>query len=985
MNEDISFQDDSLLNADSVEINKAITENAQLREINMQLNTNLKNLQAQFDEAVSVSGKMEELNKENLNLKQQLLKSREQIDDLNQRLQIIMQSTHDVNNTAKNSKAVSDREHQDEVDELKAQIYEIQNRGKVETDRVKMRLKNSEEMSMKIQTENAILKNQIGKIVNLSQNYFHQKFQDSGELIDFLMHPLPEIDKPIRTESNSEDKKRIKVIKEKLEREKARRKQLELEIIQLKKTIDVEASKKNEEKVDLQDLKRKYENEIKKLKSDHQREIVVLTKQIDLKGKRRNAGIQATPGYVSESNIGPISFEGFRESEDLKTKLRDTEVALSQLRTQTNAFQAQIDDDEQIKDKLHKKIQSLHSKLDQSQRDLKNAQRQVNSLSVQLDQIKGEKNGLEDKVHLLTAAGDDLQTKHTSANYELDAAKKALEYMEKLTKNQYSEISQLTHDRDHLLSLVHAQNQSLSNTEEIIRKLQSEIREKESLVPEYAHQDQDNNPSEWDFGTLPEDLKDIIREFATNDGMDINNKIKHIFNIVSKWFDNSNAEHEAQIMEMNKKVHNANRTIADFATSLLRAIEQDSLDLNEIVNAVSDLHKEKLTLEQRLNEINSVPVYFSQQTYNEMNDTISSLQQIAKELRNKEKQKKAELHECKSAFIDCQKKNQEQIDTLQLANEKAHETINELQQQLDDLHSQHKTLLNELTQIKDNQSSEYSQAQSDFEQYKMDFSSKLEDEKSEYIKQIQDREAQINNLSTKNNELNSSLRQWEEISRKSTDEARRLKKELNQVRLEKSEEISKIVAQKDQEVQQIEDHYQAMIEQLREKSNETEAIVKNMQNEFEENEKKMKEMTSQVTQLTFQLQKADLKAQSELDSVERSKKLIVAQLKTKLLAVETKYSVLAEEQKHNWENEKRALFGYLAQQFGAFYDIKQSLTDESFKQVVGRIKNEIERHKKQELTIRKLLHAKENQTTEDALADLVLSQHPKLQKKPGRY
>ena len=104
-------------------------------------------------------------------------------------------------------------------------------------------------------------------------------------------------------------------------------------------------------------------------------------------------------------------------------------------------------------------------------------------------------------------------------------------------------------------------------------------------------------------------------------------------------------------------------------------------------------------------------------------------------------------------------------------------------------------------------------------------------------------------------------------------------------------------------------------------------------------------------------------------------------LKAQLMAVETKYSVIADEQRHKWEAEKRNLFCFFAQQFGSFFDAKQSLNEDSFKIIVNRIKNEIEKHKKQEQTIRKLLKARESQSTEDALADLVLSLHPQLQQK----
>lgn len=970
--------------SESSEISKAHAENAQLRELNLQLSTELKNLQSQFNDAVGVFTKMDEVNKENADLKQKILKLNRENDDLQQRFKIMLASNNERKNDANLNQTATDREHQDQIYELNSQIYELQNKLKLEADRYATKLKNNEELLYQTQTENSIIRNQLNKIFSLSHNFFHLKFNSVQDLIEFMMHPapIPEPSEPTltRTEDNtSNDKKKLKSIKEKLEKEKVRRKQLELEVIQLRQGADLAESRQAGEKTDIEEMKRKYVNEIRRLKSEHQREIVNLTKQYTEPKKQYTVGTQ-----TEVINEPQIPTEQLLKESKLKSQLKETQLSLTQLQTQTNSFQAQLNDTEKMRDKLTRKAKEYQGKADNLQKDLKEAQKMISFLNSQIEQLKEEKKELENLILQTKLDNDERQNKYEISSTETANLKKSVEYFEELTNSQCNEIKKLTQDRDQLILLVHSQNQCISNSESIIAKLQKTVKDTKPTIMKRALIDQNNldynnDPKQWDYGTLPEELQEILRDFACNEGMELNQRIKHIFSVVSKWVDKINFDHDAETKELKDKLKTSNDTIANFATSILRVIEKDSLDLKEIIAAVSDLYNQKIALEQRINEIEATPRHYSEHDYEELTQTIESLRQQIKDVKAKEKKKKNELRDCKATFVECQKKSQEQVDTLKTANDRAHETINDLQAQLNDLHNQHKTLLDDISYQQRQENKSYYD-ENDITNLRNEYSSMIQDQKTAHKK----KDAVISSLRKKNKELESSLKQWEEISKKMNDDSRKMKQQMgdNQKELNDKDDtiaqLNSIIAQKDTEIQQVENHYQEMIEQLRDKSSQTEVIVQAMQNEFEANEKKMKEMNQQIVQLNFKLQKADLQLQAQVNSAEREKKLSEAQTRTQIMAIQTKYSVEAEEEKSKWENEKRALFGYLAQQFSTYFDPLQTLNEESFKQTITKIKNELERRDKQELVIRKLLKAKGNQPTEDALADLILSQHPQL-------
>ncbi|OHS99604.1 coiled-coil domain-containing protein [Tritrichomonas foetus] len=922
------------------------------------------------------------MNKENAQLKSQIYDLKAHIDELNQRLRISEQTKDDLSQKVEGSLADSEREHQTEIHQLQAQILSLQNQNKLESEKMKAKVQASENMSIKTQSENAVMRNQIGKILKLSENYFHIQFSDVKQLTDHLMHPAPEgaeAAKVAINESSEKDRAKIKHLKEVLEEERIRCKQLELEVIQLRQHLQTETAKNASQLNDAQDRERKLQNALNSMLNEHKIEIATL--QNVLNRKKYHTMMTQTADY--DFGCNELLNEANRETEAIKNQLIDAQNTINQQKSQLDALEGQTKDEETIREKLRHKVQKARAKNELMIKDMKEAQRRINVLVEKIEQSNDEKDELESQLVILKANAEEIQAQYDITSKELVSTKSTLQLLEKHMKSQIEEITRITNDRDHLLALVHTQNQVLQETEEVIEKIQDQLPSENQFAPKVQHNSSSSqSPSEWDFGTLSEELKSVLRGIAENDGFSLENRIAKIFKIVSLWFEKREEQYEDKIKELNEKIIKDTRTVSDFATSLLNAIDSDdSLNMDEITEAVSNLYKEKLSLQQKVNELEAIPVVCDQATFNEMTETIESLQEIAKALRNKCKQRKEELHECKEAFAAVKEKSDDEIATMREANEKSRTIIDSLQTQLDELHTQNQELLDELNDAKNAHLNEYNQAQSEIENVLMEQSAKYDALKAETDKLIRARDEKLQVYQNKVKEFDNSLKKWEEISRDSNDENRKLKSQINKITLEKDEQFSRMVRQKEKEARQIEDKYQTMIEKLKEKSNETEELVQAMTKDIEENEQKMKQMTQQMATLQFQLQNANLKAQSKIDSIERTKKLAIAQLKAQLMAVETNYSLKHDEQKHIWEAEKRSLFGYIAQQFGSFFDAKQQLNEESFKQVVLKIKNEMERHKKQEKTIRKLLKAKESQTTEDALADLVLYMHPQLQPK----
>jgi chromosome segregation ATPase len=213
--------------------------------------------------------------------------------------------------------------------------------------------------------------------------------------------------------------------------------------------------------------------------------------------------------------------------------------------------------------------------------------------------------------------------------------------------------------------------------------------------------------------------------------------------------------------------------------------------------------------------------------------------------------------------------------------------------------------------------------------------------------------------------LQSRINELTETSRRLTEQLEQSQDDLKQVQSTNRKLFAKL-EKKDgvagQALDELESRYDEMKTALDERTT-----------TLSEKEEIIRRLTAQLDQLDFALKKAKLQSQSRIDHLERQKKFLEVQSKTKLIACETEHSVEIETIRKQYETEKRALHAFLAEQFQMYFDPSRALDDDGCREIISRVKKDFERHHQQELSIRKLARAQEGQTTAEALMDLVLA------------
>jgi hypothetical protein len=116
--------------------------------------------------------------------------------------------------------------------------------------------------------------------------------------------------------------------------------------------------------------------------------------------------------------------------------------------------------------------------------------------------------------------------------------------------------------------------------------------------------------------------------------------------------------------------------------------------------------------------------------------------------------------------------------------------------------------------------------------------------------------------------------------------------------------------------------------------------------------------------------KTDLKAAKSAQAKE--KRLSELSAAASRVAIENEYTQKFNELKTRTEAEKRRLYGLGAEAFNRFFNPLSELDERSFRSVVHQAREELERLTAADLAIRRLVNASEHQTTEDAVARLVI-------------
>jgi chromosome segregation ATPase len=925
---------------DETDVAGLLAEVKKLRSANRELQTDLRETQTHCDEAVAGLVESEKILRESSALRQQLIETQAQSDDFRRRLEICSQANADLTTRLQQTKVVMEQSRQEEVLALKNEIGSAQSAAETETTFLKKKIRDAQESTIHAQSESSILRTQLLKLVNAANGYFHAEFDGPSPFLDFLLRPpASESSPPV----DPQFERQMKKLRTKLDSETKQRKQLELEVLQLRQAAQTEAVAQSTQLSQFQEHVRSHAIEVKKMEEQHEKAIAALQDQLRQSKQLRSVSTQV----VAMGDDDPLSVR--REKQATAGKLVDAQHTIFQLEQQVARLQQTTVDQANVTESLSKKLSKEQTKGSQLYKDLKEAQKQIRSLESEIEQFAQNQHNFEARESQAT----DIQK---NFSHEIKKLNRALELVNSKIRSQGEELDRTVKDRAQLVSLVHKYAGLLAAAEKLLTQNAQGGPTKTESTPVAIISDE---PLHWDFGTLPTELVSILRTGCEHGALPLDARIRHGFAIVAKWIHKLEQTHTNELQAANQETENVGSILNDFTSALTTIFEKKSLDRNQIIAEVNELQKANFRLRQQMHVLETDhKVIFDRATYEQLQSTIASLQHANDQLTTKSKRRRIELRECKAAFQSIRAQCDGDLQTVRIAHERAEATIAELRNEIHDLQHGNASLRAEINECKEAQDAEYAKHKAELETVLADQSAQYDELRGETTARITEQREMVTALQTRVNELTETSHRLAEQLEQSQEDLKE-RESANRRLLAKLEK-------KDGHAGHVFDELEAKYDEIKTALDETTAVLS-------EKEETIRRLTAQLDQMDFALKKAKLQSQSRIDHLERQKKLLEVQSKTRLIACETEHSVERETIRKQYETEKRALHAFLAEQFQMYFDPSRALDDDGCREIISRIKKDFERHHQQEVAIRKLARAQEGQTTAEALMDLVLS------------
>lgn len=994
---------------DQEENQQEASEIVQLYQENNQLKSDIKNMQKQFNDAINAYPKAEELIKENVALKKKLNESTLLADDLTNRLTISIQSQKDFKAKYENDQNNNAKKLNSQINQLKGKISDLESNQKKQNEEDEKRFKIAEEGLLQKEKQNKLYKNQLSKVLTLSSNFFKLQFENIDSLLSFLVQ-CPNIQTPEKSEKQQNDVQsqstnletqasQMKKYQEKYKKEKARNSKLEHSLKEMKKNTEQQI---RDHQNALDNLHKKHRDEISEIDMKHQTEIQKWKNEADQSQKkfqRINTQLNQTLQQLEIANQN--RFEQDSNDSDNESNNNDCDSDVNnksynlvnqmnlQLKEQVDNLVEQLRvSEEKILD-LREKQKDKITKIEQLQKNLKSAKKRNTELQQELLTFKNKE---QERVHVdkekqfaHKVSLESNSTKNSSNDNE--PLQKAVDLMTTFVDNRETDIQKLTDTRDKLLSLIHLQNQYIENTEGLIARLIQKKESQEKIIKNFTMGSNENDHAssgnnllkniDWQFDQFPQSVVPLLRPIAENDCLPINLRIRHVMLIIAKWATSLDNKLQSEIDLTRDRNEQLSKKYENFVSEILSAFgEKKDLAENEIIGKINELSSSNFNLQQKLNDAEKA----IKENGNQKIKSDDNINQNLIETKKCLKRKKSQLRECKLAIRECQEQFSRDIDILKQDNCKLKTENEDLHHQIYAIKRENDEVTTRMEQMKKNFEDEMDDAQNEIQKLQLINSNQIAEIQKESRKHLKNKEKQIHDLKSQLDDATKTIENYEESTRASIEDINHTKHQLDECKLKNKETVSKIIKQKEKEKAEMEKYYLTQIENLEKKINELTQHYPNEQSiqKIQEAEKMIEELESQVIQLTYQIQQESLRNKTEINTMDRNNKLIAVQNKAKLMAAEATFSIKCDELKKQFEDEKKHFLSYIVQNFPTYFDLRKELDEAAAKEAIEKIKAQLNASQKRDQSIRELVSAREGQSTEEALTDLIISMNNQI-------
>ena len=989
-------------------------------------------LRAQFEEAVSLTTQMEELHKQNSSLLSQVNQLKAEKVDLLHRLDILVQKDKEAALKLQSEKQSSSSLRGCDLTSMTKEIEKVKQQSKAQLDDMYAQLERTEQARERESVEKRLLISKLDRIIQDASRFFEVSFQSVDEVIESLngpkicvsndiptAQPLPIQVKNAVAAKEAECHKKIHKVKARI-----------AEVEKLKENAEDETKKVQRELQLFQQQSRAEEDAL-----SHQ--IQTLKDEMAQNEQHYNANIQKLQqqGESFKAEIVRQKERAKRaekEIKDLKKELREAQARINLARQETGnngegprvQFVGQtgfrVDPAlEQLNEKLQTKVNELTTELNQANAKKEQALAQVKAKEAEI-------HNLEIEFEKLKSEFAALDTVHQETLLEVDTLRQALHTREK-AKDEIKSVPRVKQPNPTIVKLHKAldeQKQKFYALQIVANKQETKIQDQESEIRHLTAKarDAENDlarccqelneykasieakpqPSADDFlppavfrcDEFSPELANQVAKIANNSSLLPASKVQHTYKAIRKYFhrqlemrdaalDSAFNENQTISNAINQFLVDASIALCDQPVTFKDFFAQDAG--KDIVEKIISVRADNQALIHENDIMRNILINLKE-TFIEIGDPTDPLSHILaikdkiEQLNNDVYLRNKKLRQYKTNINALQAQMKSRENELLTDNQS-------LKFQLEDLAQQIKRYTDEIASLK--QHNQRMQVElSEVNHTREDLESTIMTEQEEQIQTAtEDLSKQISKLKE---QLRNQKEQYDKLEMElnaANEQLNRTRKQLQIVKQQKAQkdaeydELVKVSAEKEEaaanrlesEKQHLIESYENTIKKLHDQCEQHRSDVEKINKALSEEQVKLANVKSNLAKVEKEKLKALAEVQTMKNQMKREKMLMESTIRTQKLQAEAQYNERLEEFRGRSEAEKRTLLAFGADSFRDFFNPGTTIDERSYKYVIEKAHEKLVHLARSDAHVRRMVGACEQQTTEDAVAQLLLN------------
>lgn len=992
---------------DESEVNMDQSELQMLREQVETLTKENKSLAAQFEGTIAITNQLEEINNELSKVKSQNRQLIAENEDLTHRLELTIRSKDELVKQITDEKKTSSQASHENYLNAKQEIENQKAISQQQLDQAYKKINKLVADAEAAAVYNKTIEGKIDRIVQNAQRFFNQEFLSFDDLSNFLAQPRPVVQEaePVQQQcierAVPQDDERLQKVAAKLRSTKAKAKELALNNKELENTV-AELQKQNSEIIKNQrantvEYMTKIEEE-KKVSNEKSREVVGLQKEIStlkaqvektqksLKAAEEKLG--AKPQVVYEKIVDTKKIEELKETfEEEKERLNNENVELNQNLA-----------------KLTCKNEELTSKLSNATCELANAnkiiEKQKNDIivisAVRDSAVKSEES-LRQALHQKQPKVEQKpQPKPLITKKELDKLKGDLEAQKKenvaLHVEQTKNLSTIDEQRVQIAELKQQAEAAEEETKKKVMDLNDALAKLnakpvltvEDLLPADIYRTNE-------FGT---EVATEISNIANNQSLQPASKLHTIYSTIRDAHLSELNECEEKAIAFSTEIKRLNGKFSKFLVDLSVALSDEPFTMDRfeqdggesLVTGVSSLRTSYDNMKHIFDSVQltlqTVVQYLNIPENASANAIIAEIESIIAQYN----EKKAAFDEEKKKYKALKQAYKEASQTCQAREAELLQKNDEVEQENLEIAKENEKLSSDLAAIKiqnEQLNNELNATSEKLEQLNVAFEQEVETRCSSIKEKCEKETASLkleldeakNAVEEANEEVDEAQEKNKELQRKIatlTNEKSQLAAALSQTKIAMEENEKELSEKFEAEKEEIKARFDSAVEELKELSEKQQEDLTKLAASKSALETKVGQVKAAYSKILTEKRKAESEAKYALEQYERDRRLTEAQCRTKIVSAENAFNAKLEELQTQKEVELRRIFTFTAENFKSFFNPTSQFNERNFRALVEQVKEELTELSSSNERIRRMCGASEKQSTEDAVALILL-------------